>query len=87
MTRSHAIDLCGERFALLALFNKKGNETTLETIYHILKFWLLFHNNNIVLRFMFLVSVMIKMRLPLEQSSRLASRERHAEQVNDLAKR
>jgi hypothetical protein len=45
MTRSHAIDLCGERFALLALFNKKGNETTLETIYHILKFWLLFHNN------------------------------------------
>jgi len=48
MTRSHAIDLCGERFALLALFNKKGNETTLETIYHILKFWLLFHNNNIV---------------------------------------
>ena len=45
MTRSHAIDFGGERFALLALFNKKGNETTLETFNYILEFWLLFHNN------------------------------------------
>ena len=36
MTRSNAIDFGGERFALLALFNEKGNETTLETIYYIL---------------------------------------------------
>jgi len=48
MTRGNAIDFGGERSALLTIFNKKGNETTLETIYYILEFWLLFHNFNFV---------------------------------------
>ena len=85
MTRSNAIDFSRERFALLALFNEKGNETTLETINYILEFWLLFHNN-FVFRFM-LWFVVIKKLLELEKSSRLESRERHAMQANDLAKR
>tara|TARA_A200000159_G_scaffold160153_1_gene179837 strand:- start:2187 stop:2357 length:171 start_codon:yes stop_codon:yes gene_type:complete len=48
MTRGNAIDFGGERFALLTFFNKKGNETTLETFNYILEFWLLFHNFNFV---------------------------------------
>jgi len=36
MARGNAIDFSGERFALLTFFNKKGNKTTLETIYYIL---------------------------------------------------
>ena len=86
MTRSHAIDFGGERSALLALFNEKGNETTLETINYILEFWLLFHNN-IVFLFRLWFRFMIKMRLLLELSSQLASREHHARQLNDLARR
>ena len=48
MARGNAVYLCRERFALLVLLYKKGNETTLETINYILEFWLLFHNFNFV---------------------------------------
>ena len=83
MTRGNAIDFGGERFALLTFFDKKGNETTLETINYILEFWLLFHNN-IVFLFRLWFRFMIKMLL-LEKSSRLESQEHHAMQASDLA--
>ena len=44
MTRSHAIDFCREHLALLSVFNEKGDESSLEAIYYILKVLLLFHN-------------------------------------------
>ena len=83
MARGNAIDFSGERFALLAFFNKKGNETTLETFNYILEFWLLFHNFNFVYGLCY-GYVVIKR---LEKSNRLESQERHVMQASDLVKR
>ena len=74
-------DLSGIHFPLLAFFDKKGNETTLERVNDILEFWLYAHNN-----FKFRFRFEIK-KLLLERSSQLRSQELHEVQENDLAMR
>jgi hypothetical protein len=63
---------------LLAFFDEKRNETTLERVNDILEFWLYAHNN-----FKFRFRFEIK-KLLLERSSRLRSQELHEVQENDL---
>ena len=81
MARCDIIHLGGVHLALLALFDEKRNETTLERVNDILEFWLYAHNN---FKFRFRFRFEIK-KLLLERSSRLRSQELHEVQENDLA--
>ena len=78
IARCDIIHLGGVHFALLAFFDEKRNETTLERVNDILEFWLYAHNN-----FKFRFRFEIK-KLLLERSSRLRSQELHEVQENDL---
>lgn len=69
--------------ALLALFDEKRNETTLERVNDILEFWFYAHNN---FRFRFRFRFKIK-KLLLEKSSQLRSQELHEVRQSDLVMR
>ena len=78
MARCDIIHLGRVHLALLAFFDEKRNETTLERVNDILEFWLYAHNN-FKFRFRFEIKKLI-----LARSSQLRSRELHEVQENDL---